>query len=77
MCGRFTLSNANLVRERYDFNIVPSYNIAPSREILTIANGLKPKLRVWGFTPSWYHGDMNLINARLESLYDKPSFKNV
>ena len=31
----------------------------------------------WGFSPVWYQSGKILINARIESLNDKPSYKDV
>ena len=49
-----------------------NYNIAPSA-ILTITE--VPEWRKWSYSPSWAKEPMNLINARSETVREKPSFK--
>ena len=73
MCGRFTLYNKNKVKEKLNFEITPSYNLTPSNLILVLLP--KPKLINWGFSPGWSEKPMNLINARIETLKEKPAFK--
>jgi putative SOS response-associated peptidase YedK len=53
------------------------YNIAPSQNVEVIADfGRGPERRsmVWGLIPSWSSDGKGLINARAETLEDKPSF---
>ncbi|WP_374090305.1 SOS response-associated peptidase [Methylomicrobium lacus] len=59
-----------------------SYNIAPGQKILGIVqpdrNGLSAVSLDWGLVPSWAKDSKighSLINARAETLGDKPSFK--
>ncbi len=55
----------------------PRYNIAPSQELLTIIqSGNEPAFEVmtWGLIPSWSREPVGLINARAETLEEKPSF---
>ena len=60
-----------------------SYNICPTQlaPILRVASGvMKLENMHWGLIPSWSKDKSyasNLINARLETLYDKPSFKGL
>lgn len=89
MCGRFT-SKAKPEQVEKEFKIgklnpsifEPRYNIAPSQIIPAvlesegkrIINGLR-----WGLIPSWAKDDSignKLINARAETLSEKPSFRN-
>ena len=74
MCGRFTLHNSNKVKEKIGFEIAPNYNIVPSNLILILIP--KPVLLYWGLTTEWANKPMNLINARIETLKEKPAFKN-
>jgi len=88
MCGRFALATSwdQLVEEffgedlEFKGRIVPRYNISPSQELLVIPN-IKPKtidFARWGLIPSWtksINKSTPLINARSESLTQKPSFK--
>lgn len=82
MCGRFTLRNPR--RAKFDrppvgglFNLVPRYNIAPSQTVLAITehNG-EPKTSFyqWGLVPAWSGDLKGFINARAETLREKPSF---
>jgi len=64
----------------------PRYNIAPSQPIAVVPNlpvkeNQKPRLDfyVWGLIPSWAKDPdigNRMINARSETLSEKPSFKN-
>ena len=74
MCGRFTLHNSNKVKEKIGFEIAPNYNIVPSNLILILIP--EPIFLYWGLTPEWSNKPMNLINARIETLKEKPAFKN-
>lgn len=87
MCGRFTLTaDLPLLAERFQFDpadlaYTPSYNIAPSQQILTVSNdGTHSRagyLR-WGLVPSWAKDSSighRMINARGETLAEKPSFR--
>jgi putative SOS response-associated peptidase YedK len=86
MCGRFTLvSPSMVVTERFQAsasrNLQPRYNIAPGQDILCIMrnreNCLEP-LR-WGLIPHWAKDPAignRLINARAETLAEKPSFRD-
>lgn len=87
MCGRFNLlaEPAQLIEHfelqrlrRYD----PSYNIAPGRKILTVVkleDGSHKAVNLWwGLLPSWAKDkkiSSHLINARAETVADKPSFR--
>jgi len=74
MCGRFTLIKTDWIYKRHGVNLHPRYNIAPSQKIIVIAEGFIE--RKWSFSPSWSQKNMNLINARLETIDLKPSFKH-
>ena len=75
MCGRFALRNPQLVINQFEtIEFQPRFNIAPNQKILTIAD--KPNFVKWGFTPYWAKEPFNLINARAETLWKKPSFRN-
>ena len=53
------------------------YNIAPSQQILAIADfgkGIEPRMLTWGLIPSWSTDGKGFINARAETLEEKPSF---
>ncbi|MFH0926244.1 MAG: SOS response-associated peptidase family protein [bacterium] len=60
--------------------VTPSYNIAPLQEVLSIINNNGNELLKlhWGLVPSWSKdksGAAKLINARIETTAEKPSFK--
>lgn len=75
MCGRFVLSSKNKIKNKYNFKIKENYNITPGSDILIIdKNFLLLKIR-WGFFPNWLK-NLNIINARIETLFKKPSFKD-
>ena len=87
MCGRFTLSTElDQIEERFSFRmakrmLTPHYNIAPSQQVLSVMNDGKENraefLR-WGLIPSWAKDEAignRMINARAETLAEKPSFK--
>ncbi len=87
MCGRYSLvSEQALLQAEFDFvcteEITPRYNIAPGQEILAVGyydgRRIGSYLR-WGLVPFWAKDDKigyKLINARMESIEEKPSFKH-
>jgi len=87
MCGRFTLTiDPYHLQEAFPWAVIPNdlqprYNIAPSQPVAVIPNtgDNKVALYKWGLIPSWSKdpaiGD-RMINARSESLAEKPSFRN-
>ncbi len=90
MCGRFTLTaEIDLLMDWFEidefaseFDLPVRYNIAPSQDILTIvANGEKRRAGFlkWGLVPFWAKDPSigyKLINARAETVPEKPSFKH-
>lgn len=92
MCGRYTFFNNidslkhSLNIDVIDTNIIDhqaSYNIAPTQNAPVIfQNNHKRILKNmrWGLIPSWAKDNSfasNLINARVETIADKPSFRNL
>ncbi len=86
MCGRFTRSQTiDEIAEAFFADIVeadlaPSYNVAPTQNIVTIAGNSVKRLSAmrWGLIPSWAKDDSiasKLINARAETVAEKPSFR--
>ena len=86
MCGRFTLTvdPADLQEAFPDTAFPPKYaprfNVAPTQPVLAIPNDGKNKANffVWGLIPSWAKDPgigNKLINARGETLAEKPSFR--
>lgn len=88
MCGRFTLTvDPADLQEAFPWivlpreNIAPRYNIAPSQPIAVVPNTGDNRLDfyIWGLIPSWSKGTAighQLINARSETLAEKPSFRS-
>lgn len=81
MCGRYTLHT----RDRIELNRLnaselpfePRYNIAPSQPVLVVGNfgrGVEARFLSWGLIPSWSTDGKAFINARAETLEDRPSF---
>ena len=88
MCGRFALlQTPQDLADWFDLDAVepfpPRYNIAPTQPILMVANGPAGRRQAilvrWGLVPAWVKepGDFTLLlNARSESVAEKPSFRN-
>jgi putative SOS response-associated peptidase YedK len=87
MCGRFalTLDPADLQAAFPEFSLparaAPRYNIAPTQPILAIPNdgAHTADFFVWGLIPSWAKDPSigsRLINARAETLAEKPAFRS-
>ena len=87
MCGRYSLTTPedHLV-EAFDvppltFDYRARYNIAPTQDVPVVASdkrGTRLGLLRWGFVPAWADDPSigsRMINARAESLLDKPAFK--
>jgi putative SOS response-associated peptidase YedK len=87
MCGRFNLiAKSDDIIEHFQLQKLPryqpSYNIAPAQKILNIVQlddqSLKAVNLFWGLVPSWAKDSKNshhLINARAETVREKPSFR--
>ncbi|OJX47310.1 MAG: hypothetical protein BGO78_17755 [Chloroflexi bacterium 44-23] len=87
MCGRFTLSyKANELQLSLGITDIPEdweprYNIAPTQAIPAVINPVTKKMEFlyWGLVPSWAKDvsiGSKMINARSETVLEKPSFKN-
>jgi len=88
MCGRFvqyssleTLQQAFII-DTIECDLTPHYNIAPTQDILAIvkhsAQNQLVKLH-WGLVPFWAKNikiGLRMINARAETVSQKPSFRN-
>ena len=75
MCGRFAIRNPEPVKRQFQIETLePQYNICPGTKILAVTD--HAQFIKWGFTPYWAKEPFNLINARGESLWKKPSFRN-
>lgn len=89
MCGRFTLfANEKQIRNQFGIQepikgYTPSYNIAPSQEVVSIIYDGEQKRAgtlQWGLVPSWAEDKKigyKMINARSETAHEKPSFRKL
>lgn len=89
MCGRFTLTATfTEIIDRFDIEAAiqaelyaPNFNAAPSQSVLAVINdGKRNRLGYlkWGLIPSWSKDTKighKMINARAETLAEKPSFR--
>ena len=86
MCGRFTLTaDPNTLQQAFPEFIVPEqmsphYNIAPTQPVAVVPNDGSQKVDffVWGLIPLWAKDPKigsRMINARGETLAEKPSFR--
>ncbi|MBN1536264.1 MAG: SOS response-associated peptidase [Anaerolineales bacterium] len=87
MCGRYSLTvDSSAIQELFPFlrippGMQPRFNIAPSQPVAVVPNDGKQQLDFykWGLVPSWAKDPEignRLINARAETLAEKPSFRN-
>lgn len=89
MCGRFT--NAITWRELVELyhihdqpalNLKPRYNVAPSQDIPIVRpadGGREIAIARWGLVPFWAKDlkvGYKMINAKAETIDEKPSFRN-
>jgi putative SOS response-associated peptidase YedK len=84
MCGRFTSRKPEKIKidgvHSSDLEgAKPRYNIAPSQQILSViqtGDGRHALYLEWGLIPSWSKEGNGIINARSETLAEKPSFRD-
>lgn len=88
MCGRFVLTADGIaIQQHFDLTSVPEglvtarYNIAPTQPVAVITNEDPTTLTAhrWGLVPSWSKDPAmgsRLINARAETIHEKPSFRS-
>ena len=86
MCGRYSLiADISELQERFDFDSsglthAPRYNVAPTQMALTVTNGSgrRGSYMRWGLIPPWAKSPSvgsRMINARAETLTERPSFR--
>ncbi|MFO1189601.1 MAG: SOS response-associated peptidase [Alphaproteobacteria bacterium] len=87
MCGRYSITTpVDALRRAFDIderpNLAPRYNAAPTQSLPVVrrtrAGRHAIKLLRWGLVPSWAKEasiGARLINARAESVADKPAFR--
>jgi putative SOS response-associated peptidase YedK len=87
MCGRFVITSApEAIRQVFGYRERPNfparYNVAPTQPVpvVIVDNGERHfRLMRWGLLPSWVKDPRQftlLINARAETVQEKPAFKN-
>jgi putative SOS response-associated peptidase YedK len=87
MCGRYVIiSTPEAIRKLFGYgeqpNFPPRYNVAPTQPIpiVRLDDGKRAfALMRWGMLPSWVKDPKTfplLINARGESVLEKPAFRN-
>lgn len=87
MCGRFALAaTGEEVAEHYQLSeipfVVPRYNIAPTQPVAAVRLNASEAREFthfqWGLIPSWAKDPSmgsRMINARAETVADKPAFR--
>ena len=88
MCGRFAITLPNDAMAQLfaaapanDLPQVPNFNVCPTTQIHVVRGGETGRQLVsmrWGFLPHWYKatdGGPLLINARAETIAEKPAFR--
>ena len=89
MCGRYSLTaSPQELAQRFEFEFegdgesaAQRYNIAPTQQVLTVVGGESRHARFmrWGLIPRWAKEvptHRPLINARAETVAEKPTFRN-
>lgn len=91
MCGRYSLyADYRTILERFDIEEAsleeeqysPSFNVAPTQQVVAVvSDGKKNRLGLlkWGLIPPWAKDQKigsKMINARAETVAEKPSFRN-
>ena len=91
MCGRFALVTEKHILEllfeldySFDFELKSRFNIAPTQQApvvrLSVAEGKRElALLKWGLVPFWSKDETignRLINARAETVHEKPAFRD-
>lgn len=87
MWGRFEIHSALEIIARifqigsFGFTITPNYNVTPTHDVPVVRQNGERTLSLcrWGFLPSWAKEEKiayKMINARAETVAEKPSFKD-
>lgn len=87
MCGRLTLTHPNEALAALfgavpgnDLPPVPQYNLCPTQAVPVVTSDGGRRLRSmrWGLLPAWYKTPTDgplIINARSDTVADKPAFR--
>jgi len=88
MCGRYGHTNQDKekIKKRFrlkkiDLDLKSRYNITPGQDVPVILNESPQELSLarWGLVPFWAKEDKigyRMINARAETIFEKPSYRN-
>ncbi len=87
MCGRYSLiADLGELARRFEFEgdwleFESSYNVAPTHDVLTVVGGEARRAGYmrWGLIPHWakdHKIGSRMINARAETVAEKPSFRD-
>lgn len=86
MCGRLSLfAPPSVIESQFDaefaFPYRPRYNVAPTEDLVVVRDDAPETIDVltWGLVPRWADDPSignRLINARAETLAEKPSFRD-
>ena len=87
MCGRYSITaSLEELAKRFDFDghgddFSPRYNVAPTQQVLAVVGGdsRRAGFMRWGLIPPWSKDGPSsrpLINARAETVAEKPSFRS-
>ncbi len=88
MCGRFSRTHGEeALRQRFGYEaegveLEPRFNLAPGQDagVAIWDQGIRLRVMRWGLVPSWLKdskGGFKAINARAETLAQKPMFKGL
>jgi putative SOS response-associated peptidase YedK len=88
MCGRFSQAKSKQeVKKRFNVKKMPDgveglFNVAPEQNIPAILNESPDQVSLvrWGIIPSWAKEEKtqySMINARAETLLEKPAYKRL
>jgi putative SOS response-associated peptidase YedK len=84
MCARYTLSDPGRIGDRWPgagkrrLLWPPRYNVAPTQDVPALRRARELVTLRWGLVPAWAtdpSGAQKLINARVETLAEKPAFR--
>lgn len=86
MCGRFTLTlDPGEIKDAFDLGAMPEdwqarFNVAPSQPVASVVDAAARDVVFlrWGLVPMWAKDSSvgnRMINARAETIVDKPAFR--
>src|SRR5260370_11538307 len=85
MCGRYSTPDPADIPIRYKsarigYDLKPRYNAAPGQDLPVVVNDGEVHIEMmrWGLVPFWAKDEKigyKMINARAETLTQKPSFR--